>query len=159
MNLQGLKYTLPHLFKLSKQITSPFSFQMQIQNTKSVKSLLIHTTTSTTNHQGCRKHKNGGAEPVKVSHNLPKSTFTFSNQVSILEYCQLCSCHCQRRWLPCESQRGLLVQHLQPLDIVKGGYNGGLLVAANNHCLISKFGKFGSHYCWQRSKRSCHWSL
>jgi len=33
----------------------------------------------------------------------------------------------------CESQRGLLVQHLQPLDIVKeGGYNGGLLVAAAN---------------------------
>jgi len=31
----------------------------------------------------------------------------------------------------CESQRGLLVQHLQPLDIVKeGDYNGGLLVAA-----------------------------
>jgi hypothetical protein len=82
MNLQGLKYTLPHLFKLSKQITSPFSFQMQIQNTKSVKSLLIHTTTSTTNHQGGRKHKNGGAETAKVSHNLPKSTFTFSNQVS-----------------------------------------------------------------------------
>jgi len=75
----------------------------------------------------------------------------------LLEYCQLCGCHCQRRWLPCESQRGLLVQHLQPLDIVKeGGYNGGLLVAANNHCLMSKF---GSHHCWQRSKRSCHWSL
>jgi len=69
-------------------------------------------------------------------------------------------CHCQRRWLPCESQRELLVQHLQPLDIVKeGGYNGGLLVAANNHCLMSKFGKFGNHHCWQRSKRSCHWSL
>jgi len=57
-------------------------------------------------------------------------------------------CHCQRRWLPCESQRELLVQHLQPLDIVKeGGYNGGLLVAATNHCLMSKFGKFGSHHC------------
>jgi len=57
-------------------------------------------------------------------------------------------CHCQRRWLPCESQRGLLVQHLQPLDIVKeGGYNGGLLVVTNNHCLMSKFGKFGSHHC------------
>jgi hypothetical protein len=56
-------------------------------------------------------------------------------------------CHCQRRWLSCESQRGLLVQHLQPLDIVKeGGYNGGLLVAANNHCLMSKCGKFGSHH-------------
>jgi hypothetical protein len=78
----------------------------------------------------------------------------------LLEYCQLCGCHCQRRWLPCESQRELLVQHLQPLDIVKeGGYNGGLLVAANNHCLMSKFGKFGNHHCWQRSKRSCHWSL
>jgi hypothetical protein len=48
----------------------------------------------------------------------------------------------------CESQIGLLVQHLQPLDIVKeGGYNGGLLVAANNHCLMSKFGKFGNHHC------------
>jgi len=47
----------------------------------------------------------------------------------------------------CESQRELLVQHLQPFDIVKeGGYNGGLLVAANNHCLMSKFGKFGSHH-------------
>jgi hypothetical protein len=69
-------------------------------------------------------------------------------------------CHCQRRWLPCKSQRGLLVRYLQPLDIVKErGYNGGLLVAANNHCLMSKFGKFGSHHCWQRSKRSCHWSL
>jgi hypothetical protein len=57
-------------------------------------------------------------------------------------------CHCQRRWLPCESQRELLVQHLQPLDIVKeGGYNGGLLVAANNHCLMSKFGKFDNHHC------------
>jgi len=78
----------------------------------------------------------------------------------LLEYCQLCSCHCQRRWLPCKSQRGLLVRYLQPLDIVKKrGYNGGLLVAANNHCLMSKFGKFGSHHCWQRSKRSCHWSL
>jgi hypothetical protein len=40
------------------------------------------------------------------------------------------------------------VQHLQPLDIVKeGGYNGELLVAANKYCLISKFGKFGSHHC------------
>jgi len=27
------------------------------------------------------------------------------------------------------------------------GCNGGLLVAANNHCLMSKFGKFGSHHC------------
>ena len=55
MNLQGLKYTLPHLVNLSKQITSPFTFQMQIQNTKSVKSLLIHTTTSTTRHQPPRR--------------------------------------------------------------------------------------------------------
>jgi hypothetical protein len=31
----------------------------------------------------------------------------------------------------CESQRWLLVQHLQRLDIVKeGDYNGGLLMAA-----------------------------
>ena len=49
-------------------------------------------------------------------------------------------CHCQRRWLSCESQRGLLVQHLQPLDIVKeGGYNGGLLVAAP------------LYFCWRAS--------
>ena len=27
------------------------------------------------------------------------------------------------------------------------GYNGGLLVATNNHCLMSKFGKFGNHHC------------
>jgi hypothetical protein len=53
-----------------------------------------------------------------------------------------------KRWLPCESQGGLLVQYLQPLNIVKeGGYNGGLLVTANNHCLMSKFGKFGSYLC------------
>jgi hypothetical protein len=33
----------------------------------------------------------------------------------------------------CESQRELLMQHLQPFNIVKeGGYNGGLLVAAAN---------------------------
>jgi hypothetical protein len=33
----------------------------------------------------------------------------------------------------CESQRALLVQHFQPIDIVKeGGYNGGLLVVAAN---------------------------
>jgi hypothetical protein len=37
----------------------------------------------------------------------------------------------KERRLTYESQRGLLVQHLQPIDIVKeGGYNGGLLVAA-----------------------------
>jgi len=45
-----------------------------------------------------------------------------------------CHCHCQR---------GLL----DAATIVKErGYNGGLLVAANNHCLMSKFGKFGSHH-------------
>jgi len=33
----------------------------------------------------------------------------------------------------CESKRWLLVQHLQPIDIVKkGGCNDGLLVAATN---------------------------
>jgi hypothetical protein len=64
---------------------------------------------------------------------LPKSI----NQLSRLEKCWNIAnyvtvivkedgYHCQRRWLPCETQRGLLVQHLQPLDIVKeGGYNGG----------------------------------
>jgi len=31
--------------------------------------------------------------------------------------------------------------------VKEDGCNGGLLVAANNHCLISKFGKFGSHHC------------
>ena len=41
----------------------------------------------------------------------------------------------------------------QPLTIAaativkEDGCNGGLLVAANNHCLMSKFGKFGSHHC------------
>jgi hypothetical protein len=35
--------------------------------------------------------------------------------------------------LTCESQIGLVVQYLQPIDIVKEeGYNGGLLVAAAN---------------------------
>jgi len=39
----------------------------------------------------------------------------------------------KERRLTCESQRGLLVQHLQPIDIVKEkGHNGGLLVAAAN---------------------------
>jgi hypothetical protein len=31
--------------------------------------------------------------------------------------------------------------------VKEDGCNGGLLVAANNHCLMSKFGKFGSHHC------------
>jgi len=31
--------------------------------------------------------------------------------------------------------------------VKKDGCNGGLLVAANNHCLMSKFGKFGSRHC------------
>ena len=30
--------------------------------------------------------------------------------------------------------------------VKEDGCNGGLLVAANNHCLMSKFGKFGSHH-------------
>jgi hypothetical protein len=39
----------------------------------------------------------------------------------------------KERRLTCESQRGLLVQYLQPIDIVKErGHNDGLLVAAAN---------------------------
>jgi hypothetical protein len=77
---------------------------------------------------------------------MPETCWNIANYVAAIVKAD--GCHCQRRWLPCESQRELLVQHLQPLDIVKeGGYNGGLLVAANNHCLMSKFGKFGNHHC------------
>ena len=45
-----------------------------------------------------------------------------------------CHCHCQRGLLGAAT------------IVEEGGYNGGLLVAANNHCLMSKFGKFGSHH-------------
>jgi hypothetical protein len=42
-------------------------------------------------------------------------------------------------WLPLSKKMVAIVK--------EGGYNSGLLVAANNHCLMSKLGKFGSHHC------------
>jgi len=41
--------------------------------------------------------------------------------------------------------------------VKEDGCNGGLLVAANNHCLMSKFGKFGSHHLLTKELEELSW--